>query len=164
MNLSCEDTPETRSKPMRPRGRAVASALMMLLAMIAVVLATWHWIAPRSSPINYALTREALPAVPRVPRPSTLPAELFSGRAADGYRVAQERPELLERLPCYCGCYLSSGHANNLDCFRDRHSETCDVCVSIALESEKLARQGYSVEDIKAIIDRKFASQVSGSR
>ncbi|MGH9794965.1 MAG: CYCXC family (seleno)protein [Candidatus Acidiferrales bacterium] len=163
MNLSSEDTLETRSKPMYPRGRAVYTALMILLAMITVVLATWHWIAPRWSPINYALTREALPAVPQERRPSTLPAELFSGRAAEGYRIAHERPELLERLPCYCGCYLSSGHANNLDCFRDRHSETCDVSVSIAMEGEKLARQGYSAEDIKAIIDRKFASRFNGS-
>lgn len=159
MDSASENAPQTGGKPLHRRGWAVCS--MLLIAMAAVVLVTWQWISPRSSPVNYLLTREALPAVPREPRPPTLPAALFSGRAAEGYRIAQERPELLERLPCYCGCYFSAGHGNNLDCFRDRHSETCDVCLRIAMEGEKLARQGYSAEDIKAIIDRKFASRIS---
>jgi len=125
--------------------------------MAAVVVATWHIVSPRSSPLNYLLTPESLPAVPHARRPNTLDPALFSGRVAEGYRIARERPELLERLPCYCGCYLTDGHQNNLDCFRDAHGETCDMCLSIAIEAEKMAQAGYSVEDIKAVIDRKFA-------
>jgi hypothetical protein len=67
----------------------------------------------------------------------------------------------LERLPCYCGCYLTAGHQNNLDCFRDRHGETCDMCLEIALEAERLARAGYGAADIKAIVDRRFAPRKS---
>ena len=62
-----------------------------------------------------------LPAIPRSPRPATLPPELFTGQVAKVYRIAQEVPELLERMPCYCGCYVNPGHRNNLDCYTDRH-------------------------------------------
>ena len=63
-----------------------------------------------------------LPAIPHNPRPATLSPELFTGRVAKVYRIAQEVPELLERMPCYCGCYVSDRHQNNLDCYTDRHS------------------------------------------
>lgn len=63
-----------------------------------------------------------LPAIPRNPRPATLPPELFEGKAREAYRIAKEAPELLERMPCYCGCYVSDGHQNNLDCYVDRHA------------------------------------------
>jgi hypothetical protein len=63
-----------------------------------------------------------LPAIPRNPRPATLSPELFTGQVAKVYRIAQEVPELLERMPCYCGCYVSDQHQNNLDCYTDRHS------------------------------------------
>ena len=62
-----------------------------------------------------------LPAIPRNPRPATLSPELFGGSVARAYQIAQEAPELLERMPCYCGCYVNPGHRNNLDCYTDRH-------------------------------------------
>jgi hypothetical protein len=62
-----------------------------------------------------------LPAIPRNPRPETLSPLLFTGQVARVYRIAQEVPELLERMPCYCGCYVNPGHRNNLDCYTDRH-------------------------------------------
>lgn len=63
-----------------------------------------------------------LPAIPRNPRPETLSPSLFTGQVAEAYRIAQEVPELLERMPCYCGCYVNPGHRNNLDCYTDRHA------------------------------------------
>ena len=62
-----------------------------------------------------------LPAIPANPRPASLSPSLFNGDAAKAYQIAQEVPELLERMPCYCGCYVSPGHRNNLDCYTDRH-------------------------------------------
>ena len=63
-----------------------------------------------------------LPATPRVPRPKTLHPALFTAKTAKAYQVAWEHPELLERMPCYCGCYVDNGHRNNLDCFVDKHA------------------------------------------
>jgi hypothetical protein len=148
----------TEGEPERRSGmRKVLARGAVVVSLVTAAVGTWHVVSPQSSPINYLFTPEPLPAVPRVRRPETLDPALFTGKIAEGYRIARERPALLERLPCYCGCYLSSGHQNNLDCFRDRHGETCDMCLEIALEAEKLARTGYSAADIKAIVDRRFA-------
>ncbi|MDE2181213.1 MAG: hypothetical protein KGJ40_10280 [candidate division NC10 bacterium] len=65
-----------------------------------------------------------LPGVPRHPRPATPSPTLFSGKLAETYRIAKEAPELLEQMPCYCGCYKSADHRNNLDCYADRHADT----------------------------------------
>ncbi len=63
-----------------------------------------------------------LPAIPGNPRPETLSPLRFTGQVATAYQIAREVPELLERMPCYCGCYVKPGHRNNLDCYTDRHA------------------------------------------
>lgn len=70
-------------------------------------------------------------------RPTASPAEkpgaalrrplapaLFRGKAAQAYQVAHEIPQVLQRLPCYCGCDKTAGHRNLLDCFFDDHGST----------------------------------------
>ena len=65
-----------------------------------------------------------LPGIPRRPRPATPSPALFSGKLAETYRIAKEAPELIEQMPCYCGCYGMANHRNNLDCYADRHADT----------------------------------------
>jgi len=141
----------------RSRAKELLKDAAVFVVVAAAALGTWHVVSPRSSPINYFLTPEGLPAVPRAERPKTLDPSIFTGEVAEGYRVAREMPELLERMPCYCGCYYTHGHQNNLDCFRDRHSETCPMCLKIALRAAELRKAGYAIEDIKKLIDRRFA-------
>lgn len=133
--------------------------LALLLFFLAVALAIWDQVSPRSSPAGLVLTPKGLPAVPRPQRPLTLDPGLFSGEAAEGYRVARQRPALLEQMPCYCGCYSRDGHQNALDCFRERHAESCSVCLAIARRAEELEKVGYSLEDIRALIHRRFARE-----
>ena len=130
---------------------------VLVLVLVAVGLGTWHVVSPRTSPIDYFLLPETLPAVPRAQRPPTLDPALFTGDVAEAYRVARDRPELLEQMPCYCGCYVTQGHQNLLDCFRDRHPESCPTCVAIALRAAKLGKVGYAPADIKRMIDREYA-------
>ncbi|MCZ7625757.1 MAG: hypothetical protein C3F12_04990 [Candidatus Methylomirabilota bacterium] len=66
----------------------------------------------------------SLPGIPRRPRPATPSPALFSGKLAETYRIAREVPELIEQMPCYCGCYGMADHRNNLDCYADRHADT----------------------------------------
>lgn len=69
--------------------------------------------------------RLVLPAGPKTPRPATLSPNGFSDpEVSRSYQIAKDIPEVLENMPCYCGCYGSSGHRNNLDCFTDNHGET----------------------------------------
>jgi hypothetical protein len=86
-----------------------------ILALGAALVMALVFFYPTSEPWG-------LPAIPRNPRPATLSPELFTGQVAKVYRIAQEVPELLEQMPCYCGCYVNPGHQNNLDCYTDRHS------------------------------------------
>ncbi len=69
--------------------------------------------------------KNILPAIPRRPRPQSLPPQIFvDPLIRKSYEVARDNPALLEQMPCYCGCYANPGHTNNLDCFVDRHGET----------------------------------------
>ena len=69
--------------------------------------------------------RLILPAWPQKPRPLTLsPAVFTNPEVQQAYQAAKEVPEVLETVPCYCGCYGSSGHRNNLDCYKDNHGDT----------------------------------------
>lgn len=86
--------------------------IVLLGATLVVALFLFF---PRSEPWS-------LPAIPRNPSPETLSPVLFTGQVARAYQIAQEVPELLERMPCYCGCYVNPGHRNNLDCYTDRHA------------------------------------------
>lgn len=49
-------------------------------------------------------------------------AEFFSQEGTENIRKAYEmaihHPEVLEYMPCYCGCY-EQGHESNRDCFVD---------------------------------------------
>jgi hypothetical protein len=153
----------SESKDTRPKRPFIVSAILVMI-LLPVGLATWHFVSPRTSPIDYLLLPEALPSVPRSQGPATLDPALFTGDVAEAYRVARDRPELLEQMPCYCGCYVTQGHQNLLDCFGDRHPETCPTCVAIALRAARLAKVGYSPADIKRLIDREYASGKSEGR
>jgi hypothetical protein len=65
----------------------------------------------------------AAQAIPRRPRPATPSPALFTGKLAETYRIAKEVPELIEQMPCYCGCVASVNHQSNLDCYADRHAD-----------------------------------------
>jgi hypothetical protein len=106
---------KTKSKERKPTKRGNALGWLIVVGVGASLVMAFVFFAPRSEPWG-------LPAIPRNPTPATLPPELFTGQVAKVYRIAQEVPELLERIPCYCGCYVSDRHQNNLDCYTDRHS------------------------------------------
>lgn len=58
----------------------------------------------------------------RPPAPASAPPEVarqlegLAPPAREAYRFALARPDVLQYLPCYCGC-ASLGHTSNLSCF-----------------------------------------------
>jgi hypothetical protein len=54
------------------------------------------------------------PAWPLLPNPGTPAKPLEQVRAA--YAFAVHRPEVMQYMPCYCGCE-KQGHRSALDCF-----------------------------------------------
>ena len=91
------------------------------------------------------------------------------------YEFAARHPEVLNYIPCFCGCERR-GHRGNTDCFvgsRDAktgrviewetHALGCEVCLDVALESMQMHNSGASTSAIRAAIDKKYGSQTMGT-
>ncbi|MDZ5473124.1 PCYCGC motif-containing (lipo)protein [Bacillus sp. 31A1R] len=83
------------------------------------------------------------------------------------YAAAAKHQELLEYMPCYCGCGDSVGHRDNYDCFVfenkengeimwDDHGTRCGVCLETAAESILQYKDGKSIGEIREYIDNKY--------
>lgn len=83
------------------------------------------------------------------------------------YQAAGQAPDILQWIPCYCGCAESAGHRSNLNCFIaetlkdgsvvwDDHGTRCLVCLEIAVEAVQMHQQGKSLQDIREAIDAKY--------
>lgn len=83
------------------------------------------------------------------------------------YTAVALNKDLLEQMPCYCGCGESVGHRNNYDCFIhenkengavtwDNHATKCGVCLEIAAQSIVDYQEGKSVKQIRKEIDSTY--------
>ena len=54
----------------------------------------------------------------------TLSPSLFVGKAAAAHQIAQEIPDVLDQLYCYCECDKQQGHKSLLSCYTDGHAAT----------------------------------------
>ncbi|QTM98550.1 hypothetical protein ERJ70_04100 [Sediminibacillus dalangtanensis] len=84
------------------------------------------------------------------------------------YRSAAEHQELLEQIPCYCGCGDASvGHKDNHDCFVheiaddgevvwDTHGIGCQVCIDTAVYSINEYEKGTDIPTIRKTIDNTY--------
>jgi hypothetical protein len=97
-------------------------------------------------------------------RPDYVKALPVEGQGA--YAFALARPDVLQWLPCYCGC-AGMGHRSNLDCFFQRrevkgtyqyeeHASFCGVCVKTANLADGLLREGKTMVQIRAAVDATF--------
>lgn len=106
-----------------------------------------------------------LPPLPFQAYPPPRPPDVV--RAA--YVFAAEHPEILSYVPCFCGCERA-GHKGNEDCFVarrdsvgdvvewDPHGLDCAVCIDVARDAQQMYSSGASVRDIRAAIEKKWAS------
>jgi hypothetical protein len=86
----------------------------------------------------------------------TLNPDLFQGEIQAAYLVAQQHPDLLAQLDCYCGCEQHEGHKNLLDCFRTNHGATCATCTGEAVTAGQLSEKGTPVEQIREILHQRY--------
>ncbi len=48
-----------------------------------------------------------------------------SPQILEAYQFAVAHPDVLDYVPCYCGCYEEAGHESNTNCFVEEvHGET----------------------------------------
>jgi hypothetical protein len=88
-----------------------------------------------------------------------LDAKQFVGEIRKAYEDAAKHPELFEQLHCYCGCDKADGHRNLLDCYRDYHGATCQICTNEALQATQMYEQGSPVEQIQDALRRRFGGK-----
>ncbi|MEE9615023.1 MAG: CYCXC family (seleno)protein [Thermodesulfobacteriota bacterium] len=89
----------------------------------------------------------------------TLSPDEFSGESREAYRIAEEMPEVIDRLPCYCGCMKELEHVSLLSCFVDEHAAGCKSCKKEAIRASELYEEGKSVEEIRAVIAHEFGKK-----
>jgi hypothetical protein len=88
------------------------------------------------------------------------------------YSFALARPDVLQWLPCYCGC-AGAGHRSNLDCFFQRretgvitfeeHASFCDICVQTANLAQQLLREGKTMTQVREAVDSTFGGSAPGT-
>src|SRR5262245_14461728 len=120
----------------KPKPKAKNNSLW-LISIGAVVLIGSIWFALHSAQKN------DVPA--NAPEQvATLSPDGFIGRAHAAYVAAKEIPEVLNQLPCFCGCMDGNGigHKSNLYCFADNHGNICELCQTIALDAQEMHRKG----------------------
>jgi hypothetical protein len=91
--------------------------------------------------------------------PPTLLPEQFIGPTREAYRAAQEIPETLAQLPCYCHCDMSMGHKSLHSCYEDTHASQCAVCVSEALVAYNLQKSGMTPAQIRERIIAQYSKE-----
>lgn len=107
-----------------------------------------------------------LPPLPFIPNMVPRPAEVIS----EVYEYAARNPDVLEFVPCFCGCE-TAGHKANAHCFVESrnadgtvkewepHGMGCAVCIDVARDSMQLQASGASVGDVRSAIEAKYADR-----
>jgi len=85
------------------------------------------------------------------------------------YEFAARHPEVMQYIPCFCGCGKNMQHKDNDDCFVtarssdgkvvgwETHALVCEVCVDVATTAWQMYGSGSSVTAIREAIDKKYA-------
>jgi hypothetical protein len=80
-----------------------------------------------------------------------------------GYKIAVAYPEVLEFVPCYCGCEQDEKYQSLKDCFIDRktgeydeHAAGCGICLEEADDIGQWEKEGLSRLEIRERIDAKY--------
>jgi hypothetical protein len=150
--------------------------LLSVFGVVSVTVAGQHvhpanaQVPPQRRAVPLKPHTGPLPALPPVsfapPRPMAMVRQV--------YEFAARHPEIVRHVPCYCGCERV-GHNGNHDCFVktrassgavtewDTHGIGCAICVDVGLDAMSLFNAGASASQIRAAIDRKYASHFPSS-
>lgn len=98
-----------------------------------------------------------------------MPAEVQAAPVTvrEAYQFAFANPDVLQKLPCYCGCG-KMGHTSNYSCYvqgkdaagaiqYDSHALGCSICVDITQDAMRLLREGKPIPEIRTYVDATYA-------
>lgn len=102
------------------------------------------------------------------PKPDPADPQRFirrSGKSAMAYAIADEIPDVLRQLPCYCGCMdFLYPHLHLLNCYVNRsggyeeHASLCSICQGETFDTKQWHDEGVPMEEIKRRIDEKWGN------
>jgi len=165
---------------MRTRIQSVVAPVTALILAVAGLSGTVgarqqhdHDHGPAVAPKPFAAAKPAPAGVPLPPIPTEgyAPARPMEVVRAT-YEFAARHPEVLQYVPCYCGCDRSAGHRGNHDCFVkrrgaygrilewDSHGYGCAICIDVARDSMQMFNSGAKPAAIRAAIDAKYGSRL----
>lgn len=138
--------------------------LRRVLLVILVLSIAGAALAGCGSPSS-AVTESELKMAPMSMMPDDVKSAALVTRQA--YQFAVANPDVTEHIPCYCGCG-AMGHTSNYMCYVksvgadgavnfDSHAIGCSICVDITQDAMRLSRQGQSVAEIKAYVDKTYS-------
>ncbi len=100
---------------------------------------------------------------------SDMPSEVRNAPTTvqESYQFAVANAEILDQVPCYCGCG-AMGHTSNYSCYAegtdasgetifDGHALGCSICVDITQDTMRLLKQGKSIADIQVYVDQRYS-------
>jgi hypothetical protein len=98
-----------------------------------------------------------------------MPAEVHAAPVTvqQAYQFNFANPDVMENIPCYCGCG-SVGHVSNYDCYVadldpagqitfDNHALGCSICVDITQDVMRMLEDGKSPQDARAYVDATYS-------
>jgi hypothetical protein len=98
-----------------------------------------------------------------------MPADVKSAPISvqQGYQFATANPDILQQIPCYCGCG-KMGHTSNYSCYikgkdeagkisYDTHALGCSICVDISQDVMRLLKDKKSIQEIKTYVDQTYS-------
>ena len=121
--------------------------LLSVIGIIAGIGLLSLFVPTTSSDANDAIGGEKRPI---------LSPDNFKGKTAYTYQIANEIPEVLDNIYCYCHCQKHSGHKSLLSCYTDKHAAFCDVCQNEAIMAYELYKEGKDIKTIKKMVDAEF--------
>ena len=76
----------------------------------------------------------------------------------DAYDAARQHPQVFDGLACGCGCHgeASYQHRSLLGCYETRQPTGCPSCRDEATFVGKMAKDGKTLSEFRAAVDKKF--------
>jgi uncharacterized protein with PCYCGC motif len=159
---------------MRSGTLLVTGAVLLTMTFTATVGAGQHVHGTAQlTPTDVVPMKAHAGPIPPLPQVSFTPSRPMP-MVQQVYEFAARHPEVLQYVPCYCGCERN-GHKGNHDCFVksraangrvtewETHGMGCAICLDVGRDAMTLFNSGNSVTQIRAAIDKKYGTYFPSS-